>query len=154
MFQAKTSKKILKTVAGVVLTAGASVLGFSCYLVAKNKKKLCQCDGQNNIMYTLNFGQVSITTESNTDNVLLAIAFSGAEIDMTKAPVVHDVTIDLLSYFSGITITVPEGVQVICDASCESSGVTNEAGSPDAENAPVVRVTGKAVCCGITICRG
>lgn len=150
----KKAKTVVKTVAGTIGVIGAVTGGMAGYMYQKNKKKLSEHEGQNNLMYTVNLGGLTIKTKEDTDNVFLSSTFSGIKIDMTEHPIAHDVMIDLMAIYSGVNIYVPEGVKVICDVSVKSGNILNEAEECDDPFAPVVHIVGNSMYSGIAIRKG
>lgn len=150
----KKAKIIIKTIAGTIAVIGAVTGGMAGYIYQRNKKKMSEHEEQNNLMYTVNCGGLTVKTKEDTDNVFLSSIFSVVKLDLTEHPVVHNVTIDILSICSGVRIIVPDGVKVTCDVSVKSGNISNEVKECDDDSCPVIRIIGNSICSGISIQKG
>ena len=79
----------------------------------------------------------------------LTAAFGGVKCDLRKAIIEHDCAIQVSATFGGITILMPENVNVKVSTNSMFGGVSNK--TPMRENVPTVYVSGSCMFGGVEI---
>lgn len=78
--------------------------------------------------------------------------FSGTRIDLRRAqPAPTGVHLDLAIVFSGLQVIVPVGWRVHSDATVALAGFTDNTGSTDDPDSPILHLSGYAVFAGVRV---
>lgn len=77
--------------------------------------------------------------------------FGGIEIDLRQAVIPHDIRIDTVAIFGGVTLRLPPNVRVSVDSTPVFGGVTNKALSSADPAAPLVHISSVAVFGGVEV---
>ncbi len=82
----------------------------------------------------------------------LFVLFGGSEIDLRKAELSKDgAHIEITAAFGGVTIFVPDDVQVVSEGSALFGGWESKANASIKQGAPVLRISGSAIFGGVEI---
>jgi predicted membrane protein len=81
----------------------------------------------------------------------ITAVMGGAKMDLRKAVIKKEATIEVFTFWGGVELVVPENVQVRCSTSNILGGVDDQAHKPDNKNAPILHVIGDVVMGGIEI---
>jgi predicted membrane protein len=94
------------------------------------------------------------TTKNHSENYKggdLTAVCGGIELDLRKATIKDEASINLFTFWGGITITVPETWSVKVRATPIAGGVENTAASPSDKNAPTLFIDGDVIMAGVEI---
>jgi hypothetical protein len=75
----------------------------------------------------------------------------GIAVDLREARLAPDAHLEVGSLFGGIAIRVPSGWRVESDVQSLGGGVTVDVPTPDAEDAPTLRITGFTAFGGVAV---
>lgn len=79
--------------------------------------------------------------------------FGGVKLDMRKAVIKKEATLNVVAFCGGVELVVPEGVIVKTRASCIMGGIENKHPATVAKNAPVLYIGGTLVMGGVEVKR-
>lgn len=77
----------------------------------------------------------------------------GVKLDLRKAKIAKDASLDVVTFWGGIEILVPENVIVKNRATCILGGIEDKTRPVESKNAPVLYIDGTVVMAGIEIKR-
>lgn len=75
----------------------------------------------------------------------------GAQVDLRKAVIKKEATIEIFSLMGGVELIVSEDVMVKCSTSNILGGIENKASAPSSKDAPVLHVIGDVIMAGVEI---
>lgn len=75
----------------------------------------------------------------------------GVELDLRKATIKKEATINVFAFWGGISLTVPEEWTVKVRAMPIAGGVENKTATPTDKNAPILYVDGDVIMAGVEI---
>jgi predicted membrane protein len=75
----------------------------------------------------------------------------GVKIDLRKATIKKEATLELVTFWGGVEIVVPRNVVVRNQTSAIMGGVEDKTDQDDVKNAPVLHVTGDVIMAGVEI---
>lgn len=140
-------KKFVKFV--VVASAIAAGAHFVSKVIKENKE-LMNSDFQGEQHIYRFTGHEIIKKEGETvPNMRLVTTFGGMYVDISKATIDSDISFEIDSLFSGLSIRIPEGLNVQVDCTGTGSGVS----APDTvyEGAPTLFISGRNRYSGLSV---
>lgn len=147
-------KNWLKAVVGVAAVAVAGKVAYDKYKSVKEVYTQEELDSVDDDVKKYNAvcekKMVEVEDEEFT-GCEIKTSLSSTVIDLGLARFEKDVYINFTSKMSGLTIILPEGVNVACDVDTTLSGVRNLVENVDEEGINTVYVIGKAVCSSVEI---
>lgn len=84
-------------------------------------------------------------------NSNVTAVLGGASIDLGKADIKKEATIDVLAILGGAELRIPEGWEVRVAVTSILGGVENKTSAPSKANAPVLNIVGTAILGGVEI---
>ena len=127
---------------GAVVAFVIANIGAMFVLLRKNVKKMKGNESQNNAVHSIGLGKGAVALSPDTNNAYLSCLNGRLDITFTEAPT-HDVNMDLTCICGKVNVTVPASMRVISDLKPCSGKVDVACETPDDENAPALRLTGK-----------
>lgn len=79
------------------------------------------------------------------------VIMGGAKLDLRKAKIKNDATIEIFSLMGGVELIVPRDVVIRNQTSAILGGVENKTDQDDIKNAPVLYITGDVIMAGVEI---
>ncbi len=147
-------KKWLKAIVGIGAVAVAGKVAYDKYKSVKEVYTQEENDSIDDEIKKYNAicqkKMVEVEDEEFT-GCEIKTTLSSTVIDLGLATFEKDVYINFTSMMSGLTIILPEGVNVACDINKTLSGVRNLVDNVDEEGISTVYVIGKATCSSIEI---
>lgn len=140
-------KKFVKFV--VVASAIAAGAHFVSKIIKENKE-LANSNFQDEQHIYRFTGHEIIKKEGETvPNMRLVTTFGGMYVDISKATITSDISFEIDSLFSGLSIRIPEGLNVQVDCTGNGSGVS----APDTvyEGAPTLFIRGRNRYSGLSV---
>jgi len=134
-----------------VVVAGAIAAGAHLVTkVIKENKELMNSNFQGEQHIYRFTGHEIIKKEGETvPNMRLVTTFGGMYVDISKATITSDISFEIDSLFSGLSIRIPEGLNVQVDCTGTGSGVS----APDTvyEGAPTLFISGRNRYSGLSV---
>ena len=90
-------------------------------------------------------------TDEVFEGTTATAVFGGVELDLRRAIIEHDVTIEATAVFGGVDILLPQNVNVHVSSTSIFGGVDDKTRSFNAENTITVHVTGTAIFGGVDV---
>lgn len=90
------------------------------------------------------------TSEDYKGSKLTAI-MGGVKLDLAKATIKKEATIEIFSFWGGVELIVPANVVVKNQLSCIAGGVENKTDTQETKDTPVLYVTGDVIMAGVEI---
>ena len=140
-------KKFVKFV--IVASAIAAGAHFITKFIKENKE-LANSDFQGEQHIYRFTGHEIIKKEGETvPNMRLVTSFGGMYVDISKATITSDISLEIDALFSGISIRIPEGLNVQIDCTGNGSGIS----APDTvyEGAPTLFISGRNRYSGLSV---
>lgn len=81
----------------------------------------------------------------------ITAVLGGVKIDLRKAVIKKEATLDIFTIMGGVELTVPENVVVKSKAAVIMGGIENKAQAVDTKNSPVLYITGDIIMAGVEI---
>jgi predicted membrane protein len=81
----------------------------------------------------------------------LTAVMGGIKLDLRKATIKKEATIEIFSFWGGIELSVPDNVIVKNRISCIAGGVEDKTEQPKEKNAPILYITGDVMMAGVEI---
>jgi predicted membrane protein len=94
------------------------------------------------------------TTKNHSDDYKggdITAVCGGVELDLRKATITKEASINVFSFWGGVTLTVPEEWNVKVRAMPIAGGVENKTATPTNKNAPTLYIDGDIIMAGIEI---
>lgn len=134
----------------VIIVVGLSVIINRSSLPQKNVSKKDRED----ITAILSGGETHVESKDFKASKVTAVC-GGAMLDLSKATIKKEASIDLFAFWGGIEIIVPENVVVKSKTAAILGGIENKARSDksDAKNSPVLYIGGDVIMSGVEIKR-
>ena len=140
-------KKFVKfVVIASAIAAGAHFVG----KIIKENKELANSNFQGEQHIYRFTGHEIIKKEGETvPNMRLVTTFGGMYIDISKATITSDISFEIDSFCSGLSIRIPEGLNVQIDCTGNGSGIS----APDTqyEGAPTLFISGRNRYSGLSV---
>lgn len=92
-------------------------------------------------MYTFAYKNIVKGEGESVNNMRLINSFSNMSVDISKAEITSDVTIELDNVFSNVMLAVPEGINVKVD--CNGKGGSVVAPETSYEEVPTIYISGR-----------
>lgn len=108
--------------------------------IKKQKNRLLPNFQGDQYMYSFADKNIVKGEGENVNNMRLVNSFSNMSVDISKAEITSDVTIELDNVFSNVVLAVPEGINVKVDCSGKGSIVAPET---SCEEVPTIYISGK-----------
>lgn len=105
-----------------------------------------------NVSAILGGSQVKVQSEDFKGGKVTAV-LGGASVDLRKAVIKKEATLDVFSFWGGIEVRVPEDIIVKNETSVILGGVEDQGTSAAAKDAPVLRILGDVIMAGVEIKR-
>ena len=140
-------KKFVKFV--VVASAIAAGAHFVSKIIKENKE-LANSNFQGEQHIYRFTGHEIIKKEGETvPNMRLVTTFGGMYVDISKATITSDISFEIDSFCSGLSIRIPEGLNVQVDCTGNGSGIS----APDTvyEGAPTLFISGRNRYSGLSV---
>jgi len=117
----------------------AGIYGVTKFIKKQKNRLLPNFQGE---QYMYSFADKNIVKGEgeNVNNMRLINSFSNMSVDISKAEITSDVSIELDNVFSNVMLAVPEGINVKVDCSGKGSIVTPETSY---EEVPTIYISGK-----------
>ena len=131
----------------------ASAIAAGAHLVTKiikENKELANSNFQGEQHIYRFTGHEIVKKEGETvPNMRLVTTFGGMYVDISKATITSDISFEIDSFCSGISIRIPEGLNVQIDCTGNGSGIS----APDTvyEGAPTLFISGKNRYSGLSV---
>jgi len=140
-------KKFVKFV--IVASAITAAAHFVTKIIKENKE-LANSDFQGEQHIYRFTGHEIIKKEGETvPNMRLITTFGGMYIDISKATITSDISFEIDAFCSGLSIRIPEGLNVQIDCTGNGSGIS----APDTqyEGAPTLFISGRNRYSGLSV---
>lgn len=108
--------------------------------IKKQKNRLLPNFQGDQYMYSFADKNIVKGEGENVNNMRLVNSFSNMSVDISKAEITSDVTIELDNVFSNVVLAVPEGINVKVDCSGKGSIVAPETSY---EEVPTIYISGR-----------
>ena len=129
------------------------VLGVSVMTSRGSSRGKIAASDREDVMAILSGSEVRVESKDFKGSRVTSIC-GGAMIDLRKAVIKKEATIDVFAFWGGIEIIVPEHVMVKNNTSAIMGGVEQQAGGDAVkEGSPILNVTGDVVMSGVEIKR-
>ncbi len=129
------------------------VLGVSVMTSRGSSRGKIAASDREDVMAILSGSEVRVESKDFKGSRVTSIC-GGAMIDLRKAVIKKEATIDVFAFWGGIEIIVPEHVMVKNNTSAIMGGVEQQAGGDAVkEGSPILYVTGDVVMSGVEIKR-
>ena len=148
--EGKKLKKVVLTVLKVFGVLFAAMAGVTALLMRRGTKFIKKHGSNMNTMVCATGSGNSSEIAKDIEVGFFSCLFGCHNIFWAEAPT-KQFDLDVCSILSVMSITVPANMRVVCDIKAVGGMVTNRALDPEDENAPVLNITGKAICGMITI---
>ena len=144
----RKSKKLIRliVVTGIVAT-GVHVI--RKYLKKQNELINDPNFHGNSYITRFNGREICIPEGEPVPNMKLLIQFGGVSIDISKAQITKDICFEVQAFCSGLSIRIPEGINVQADFTSTASGVSIPQNQYD--DAPTLYLYGTNRCSGICV---
>ncbi len=126
------------------------VIGLSIIFRSTGNRQKVATENSDDVSAIL--GGVDHTNKSDdyTGGKITAI-LGGVKVDLRKAVIKKEATLDLFTIMGGVELTVPENVIVKSKAAVIMGGIENKAQTLEAKNAPVLYITGDIIMAGVEV---
>ncbi|RYF29080.1 MAG: hypothetical protein EOO17_02785 [Chloroflexi bacterium] len=129
----------------VIVAVGVSIL-----VNRSSARQLVSREERDDIRAVLGGSQQKNRSEDFKGSKITAI-LGGVELDLRKAVIKHDATIEVFSLMGGVEIKVPHNVIVKNQTSAILGGVEDGTDQDVSKNAPTLYVTGEVILAGVEI---
>lgn len=140
-------KKVVKFV--VIASAIAAGAHFVSKIIKENKELAnSNFQGEQHI-YRFTDHEIIKKEGETVPNMRLVTTFGGMYVDISKATITSDISFEIDCLFSGLSIRIPEGLNVQVDCTGTGSGVS----APDTiyEGAPTLFISGRNRYSGLSV---
>ena len=140
-------KKFVKFV--VVASAIAAGAHFVSKIIKENKELAnSNLQGEQHI-YRFTGHEIIKKEGETVPNMRLVTSFGGMYVDISKATITSDISFEIDTLFSGLSIRIPEGLNVQVDCTGNGSGIS----APDTvyEGAPTLFISGRNRYSGLSV---
>lgn len=96
-------------------------------------------------------GAEQVTTSTDYGGGRVTTIMGGATLDLRKAVIKKEATLDVFALMGGIELWVPENVVVKAKTTAILGGIENKSHAKEGKNVPVLYITGQVVMAGIEI---
>lgn len=125
------------------------LVGFSVIANRNSRPKVSRADSED---FSAIFGGVDqVTAAEDYKGGTVTAIFGGAKLDLRKAVIKKEATLQVFTLCGGIELIVPEGVVVKSRATCILGGIENKQPATKAKSAPVLYITGTVALGGIEV---
>jgi predicted membrane protein len=90
-------------------------------------------------------------TSANFQGSKLTAVMGGVKLDLTKATIQKEATVEIFGFWGGVEIIVPENVVIKNQLSAVMAGVENKAKQDTSDTSPVLYITGDLIMSGAEI---
>ncbi len=143
---------ILKLIVPIVLVGTGLGIMFNGIITSSINKKIKSVDKNGLESYTATFAEQKIDKANEEfKGANLDAVFGGITLNLQKAIISEDRVINASSIFGGITILVPNNVNVKVKSTPIFGGVENKIANNRAENAPTIYVSAFSMFGGVNI---
>ncbi|MBQ6661357.1 MAG: hypothetical protein IJM57_08075 [Lachnospiraceae bacterium] len=146
----KKKKRVLFTVLKVLGAFFAVIAGGTALQVRRGLSFLKKKGSNQNAMTCTAISCSSATIGKDIEVGAFSSLLGCLSVSWEEAPD-HAFDLDLCSAFSMLSVIVPSNLRVVCDVKSVGGMVSNHTEAPEDENAPVLQITGKAICGMIVI---
>lgn len=96
-------------------------------------------------------GSEQKNSSSNFKSSKVTAVMGGAELDLRKAKIDKEATVEVFTFWGGIEIRVPDGVLVKNQVNGILGGIENTTEVPDSTSAPILHIVGDVIMGGVEI---
>ena len=125
------------------------LVGISLVANRRNAPKDSKEDSDDATAFFSGIDQVNVSKDYKGGEV--SAVFGGVKIDMRKAVIKEQATLNVFVLCGGVELIVPEGVIVKTKAACIMGGIDSKRATLAADGAPILYITGTVVMGGVEV---